>query len=438
MESGDRNIVMVTADSLRADHCGFVNGGMATTPTLDRMANDGVVFENAIAPGPRTPSSMPEIFTGEPLPKTRADRWDWKVRTARIGGHLSNHETIAQRFSEMGYSTAAYTANPWTSRSTNFHRGFDRFQEVKHDTTRALVSRFSGTVFIPIVWASRWVHKDSWFSQWTTFYKDVLETAKELDKPYFLWVFLLDTHTPYVVPRRDRKESSTAGMYYALLRSSSVFGEATGKSYYRDQLPASVESRIKQAYRDAIRSVDRFVNVLWRELQEDDPVFVFHSDHGEAFNEHGTYGHQQALYEENVRVPLVMYNTDNRATLTEPVSLRSLPEMLTSCAGDERPDPSDWTSEYVVSRTEDSETMAVRSGQWKYILTSDSAELYDLTRDPGEQRNLIDQEERTVAELHDVLETHKQQLPEQDERGDQQTEPDAELKSRLESLGYLG
>ncbi|MEF8902078.1 MAG: sulfatase-like hydrolase/transferase, partial [Halovenus sp.] len=59
-----RNIVLVSIDSLRADHCGFMGYGKETTPNLDRLAREGVVFENAIAPGPATAQSMPAIFTG--------------------------------------------------------------------------------------------------------------------------------------------------------------------------------------------------------------------------------------------------------------------------------------------------------------------------------------------------------------------------------------
>ena len=434
MGSPDRNIVMVTADSIRADHCGFLDEGRDTTPVLDRMATEGIVYEDAIAPGPRTPSSMPEIVTGAEMPKTVADDWDWQVRTARIRKHLANHDTLAQKLQELGYTTVGFTANPWT---TDFDAGFDRFTVVEHDSAQALKDRFFGTALQPVIWASHWIHKDSWFCQWSRFYDDVRQAMASVPEPYFLWIFLMDTHTPYIVPRQDRTENSTLGMYEAVLRSSSVFGTQDGQSYYRESLPERVETRVKRAYQDAIRSVDRFVGVLRDDLSADDPVFVFHSDHGEAFDEHGTYGHQRALYEENVRVPLLVADGGEAVRVSDQVSLRALPEMVTAHARDGRPDPTSWTTEYAVSRTEDSEVMAARDGRWKYISSPDATELYDLRTDPHERRNRIDEEPGRAVELSDVLDAFERDLPIDRWDGDRATASDPDVRDRLESLGYL-
>lgn len=175
----NQNIILITADSLRADYCGFLNSAMATTPTLDRMAEDGVVFENAIAPGPRTLSSIPEIFTGRQLPKTEADNWSYEVRMGRISSHMANHTALPQKLKEEGYTTAAYTANPWTTPNTNFDRGFDHFYEIKNE--REIVNRFSGTALEPIKWMSNWVFKETWFSQWPTFYEEIRRTVEQLE-----------------------------------------------------------------------------------------------------------------------------------------------------------------------------------------------------------------------------------------------------------------
>lgn len=437
MESRDRNVIMITADSLRADHCGFLNRGLRTTPTLDQMTNDGVVFANAISPGPRTPAAMPEIFTGEHLPVIRTEDWDWKTRTKRIASHLSKQRTIAQRFKELGYTTAAFTANPWTTGTTNFDSGFDHFHEVYNDRTRAFVERFSGTTFRPIIWISQWLYKDRWFSQWSTFYDDVRSLVETLDPPYFLWIFLMDTHTPFVVPRQDRTENSTLGMYYAVLRSSSICGEQDGMSYFREELPGTVETRIKRAYRDAIRSVDRFVGTLREDLSDSDPVFVFHSDHGEAFNEHGTYGHQQKLYEENINVPLLITNCEKSTMVEDPVSLRALPNMLTSSVREGRLNPAEWTMDHTASRTEDSETIAIRGSRWKYIASGSSEELYDLSNDPMEQRNLVERKPARASELRIVLDEYEQELPVGSPVDRYAHDPDTEIRDRLESLGYL-
>jgi arylsulfatase len=434
-----RNIVLVTTDSLRADNCGFLSG-LDTTPVLDGMASDGINFRQAVAPGPRTPSSMPEILTGEPLPKSDTEEMEWTERTSRIGRHLRRHSTLAERLRERGYETAAFTANPWTTRTTNFHDGFDHFKEIKHEGTRSLVSSLSGTRLQPLVWVSRWLNKDGWFSQWPTFYDEIVERVSKLESPYFVWIFLMDTHTPYVVPRADRTESSTFGMYYGITRSSRVFGEGDGQSYFRDQLPGSVESHVRKAYRDATRSVDRFVGELWDHVRSDDPILAFHSDHGEAFNEHGTYGHQRALYEENIHVPFVVYNAGIQDDVDDQVSLRDLSDIVLDVADDDVT-PREWTTEKALSSTEGGWNVSVRTTRWKYVLSKGDEALYDLGEDPEERCDVAGEEGDTVAELRAATNAFAHELERYRDEGtddaNAEAPPDDDLKNRLKSLGYL-
>jgi arylsulfatase len=429
------NIVLITADSVRADHCGFMDDEMNTTPFLSDKSTDGIVFRNAIAPGPRTPSSVPEFMTGEPLPITRTETVNWESRTSRIGRHMAEHENIAEKLGDAGYSTAAFTANPFTNRTWGFDRGFDEFTEIRHKTTDSLMQRFSGTGLDPLIYLNQLWNKDNWFSQWPSFYDDLVRTVESLEEPYFLWVFLLDTHTPYIVPRNDRHESSTLGMYYSVFRSSNLFGEGTDDTYYQKDMPPNVRSGVMKAYRDAIRSVDRFAETLWDDLRRDDPLFIFHSDHGEAFGEHGSYGHQNYLYDENIHVPLVMYNSDIQDDVDEQVSLRKLPEMILSYVEDGSFDPRAFTQPYVFSRTEDEKQSSVRRIDLKYIRSAASEELYDLEADPEEQRPL-DSDHRALDDLDSKLQAWLEGLPTEDSGDEPGREIDADIKSRLQSLGY--
>lgn len=109
-----RNIVLVSIDSLRADHCGFMGYDRGTTPNLDRLANEGVVFVNAIAPGPATPQSMPAIFTGaHPYAAVDSEKFDTRKN---IKHHLNRSRTIPEQLTELGYTTAGFSPNPFTSR----------------------------------------------------------------------------------------------------------------------------------------------------------------------------------------------------------------------------------------------------------------------------------------------------------------------------------
>jgi len=119
-----RNVVLVTVDSLRTDRTGLAGGDGSLTPTLDALA-----FTDAIAPGPATGASVPETVTGEfPLRDdveySTGMSWDEQVRH-----HLAAHETVAERFSRMGYRTGAFSTNPWVSKHYGYDAGFDDFED---------------------------------------------------------------------------------------------------------------------------------------------------------------------------------------------------------------------------------------------------------------------------------------------------------------------
>lgn len=396
MSDGRENIVLITIDSLRADHCGHLGSEFDLTPMLDSLASDGISFENAIAPGPRTPSSMPTVFTGQFGPVDAIDAWDYGHRQARISRHLARNETFAERLRKRGYTTVGITTNPWTADfhyETSFAKGFDRFVDIIVANESAEVnqsdSRFGAAV-------NRWLRTSDvadrlrinrmkdWFRQWPQYYEFVLDEVQTAEEPYFLWVFVLDTHKPYITPSEYRVENSLLEMYYSMLWEyvSGVDGS---------QYPDHVKRRLRRAYRDTIRSVDQFVHALSRDLSADDPVFIVHADHGEAFGEHGTFGHGQELYRENLHVPLVVSNVGRTARVTDPTSLGSIPRMISTVASaDATFDPRTYTSEFVPSTTEDGRKASLSGRRWKFITDGDDEEVYDLTADPDEHTNLAE------------------------------------------------
>lgn len=390
-----RNVVLVTVDSLRADHCGFLKEEINLTPTLDRLATDSVVFERAISPGPRTPSSMPAIFTGEFFRAPDLGVYEdqeskvksWPARQRRIKNHLSRFQGVAERLQESGYETGGVTANPWTTRDTDFHKGFDEFHAVNgsDETSRSwyepVIDRIGNAVG---------VYWDNILLTWTDFYDIIRQTRTALSEPYFLWVFLLDPHQPYITPREYREENTAVEMLYANTRYNQLHE-------YTESLPSHLDQRLQRAYRDTVRSVDQFVATLQRDLEADDPITVFHADHGEAFGEHGTMGHQPQLYDENVHVPLLVHGLDTTGRVESPVSLCSLPELLEEAASG-RISPHSLTQLYVLSKTEECERTGIRTAEWSYQTAADGweyvhqagqEELYQLASDPAEQRNVI-------------------------------------------------
>lgn len=388
------NILLVTADSIRADWCGFLNTEFETTPFLSRLASNSYVFNNAIAPGPRTPSSVPVFFTGEfyrPDGLYR-DTSSGHQRLIRIARHIQRFQTIPEILQERGYSTVAFTANPWTTTTTNFDDPFDEFSEIgsgygdnnsekEGGADRTFLERLYDQ-FVDIK------HKSNSFSQWPAFYQDIIKTASQLSEPWFLWVFLLDTHSPYITPSKYRFESSTVRQYYSAARyNMSVLwsNEGTGA---RQSLPTHVERLARESYRDSIRSVDGFVKSIYNDLNNFSPSLIFHADHGEAFGEHGTYGHHNQLYEENIRVPLLINSGDVSREISEPISLRSLPQFIKSISATGEISPSEHRNPIVQSHTEFGKGVCYYSGDWKYIRTDESQELYNLRESSSESKDV--------------------------------------------------
>jgi len=119
-----RNIVLITLDSVRADHCSFMGYHRETTPTIDRMARRGLYFENAIASSVGTPTSMFSVFTGDFCPIACND-----VSGKRWRNEFKRRKTIAEVLFQAGYSTGAFHANPWCSSFFGFNKGFKYFND---------------------------------------------------------------------------------------------------------------------------------------------------------------------------------------------------------------------------------------------------------------------------------------------------------------------
>ncbi len=434
------NIVLITADSVRADHCGYLNDRMETTPTIDQIADRGIAFNEAFSPGPRTPSSIPEIMTDRELPDDRIQTTDWESRLARVRDHISKSNPLAARLQDTGYTTIAFTSNPHTDEYTGFDVGFDEFVQVGR-TDGIDLNLLEGTKLEPATkYIDQWWNGAGFFSRWEDFFPDIVETVNQAPDPYFLWVFLLDSHNPYRAPRKDREESTLWSMYLSQLRANSLFldSEVTATSSFAEGVPETILAGIKRAYRDSIRSVDRCVRELLQALRDDDPLVVFHSDHGEAFGEHGTFGHQRRLYDENLHVPLVVHNAGETDEIDGQVSLRHLDQMIYSYACENVPfTRSHWQPSETLLRTEDNSRYGIRTENWKYVRTDESEELFDLTQDPGEHADVANSNPDRTARFRRQLEGCIQDLPPPGEYSSRLSESRSTVEARLSDLGYL-
>lgn len=415
---------MVTADCLRADHCGFCNPSSSLTPTVDHLAEEGLTFTQAIAPGPRTPSSVPVFFTGEFMANDEND-WmdDWQQRQARIRRHMERFTHLSESLQHNGYETATFTANPWTTRESSFDIGFDHFNEVSADSPDLDSAYLSDSTLFTLTDSGikslpgdpgGWSSKKEWFSQWPGYVELIEDRIESLSEPFFLWIFILDSHQPYITPRQYREESSAWEMYYSILRY--WHGKVND-----EELSDRAAELTSQAYRDAVRSVDAFVETLETAVEPYDPITMLFADHGEALGEHGNFGHKRTLYEENLRVPLVVHNADTVDTVDEQLPLRSLPEMAVDLTTDDF-DPQAYTQQAVISQTEANRTKSVRTPQWKLISEGEKCRLFNLQNDPEETTNVAEMNPEITDRLVDILTSHTATQKEKADVGDAATD----------------
>ncbi|MEF8814320.1 MAG: sulfatase-like hydrolase/transferase, partial [Halovenus sp.] len=396
--------------SLRADHCGFMGYGKETTPTLDGMARDGLSFEAAVAPGPSTYESMPAIVTGEHMCSYPVGDGSDDVYDSRgdLIGLNTRRETIAEWFARQGYDTAAFTTNPYTGSHTHFSRGFDHYEDFMGDGEGPWMRKAAEVpVLSELKHLVTLVRGDRASKPWQDYYEDIVAWVEDAAEPYFLWVFLLDPHTPYLSPGTYR-DGSSVEMYY---RNWKLWA----RKKWGIDLPLDRHS-LRDLYDATVRSSDAFLDSLQADLPGD-PVIAVHSDHGEAFGEHGAFGHHGQVYEENLHVPFVVWNAGRTATVDRPVSLTSLATVLRGAARETVKLPS---PDHVLARTLGPRRIAVRDDDWKYIATTDpeagrvtEEELYDLESDPGERENRAGKEAERVEGYRQLVErrlSHEREL----------------------------
>jgi len=410
-----RNIVLITLDSLRADHCSFMGYHRKTTPNLDKMVKKGIVFKNAIAPAPRTIPSMPQIFTGKlmnfiEVSKSKSKDVGWRKDTIL---HLQQNKTISEMLSSKGYSTAAFCSNAFTSRYFGFNKGFDYFQDFlfsRESHQKIFEKMIKGSKLFSYIRNIRnLILKQEAFKTWESYYEEIIEWVERAKEPFFLWVFLLDTHLPWIVPKKFRKWGNFFDMYYC--------GWKIFRLLKKENATISEKTKMKfiNTYDDSICYTDYFVGNLQKNLESYDPIFVVHADHGEEFGERGFYGHYYPhLYEENIHVPWIIYNVDEKDVVEKPISLIRLPEITLNLAVNDS-----FSLDNIITRNEEivlskdfdykskRYVVAVRMKDWKFITGQKSEdELYNLKKDTNERENLVNEYPELAREMKRIVEKH--------------------------------
>lgn len=385
VNSTAQNLLIITIDTLRADHVGAYGDHQARTPAFDALAQRGVTFANAFAPTPITLPSHASLMTGRYPP-----------------GHHARHNgmrldltvpTLAERLSRAGFATGAFVAAFPLDRRFGLIKGFQTYgDKLPRGADGRPSNERPGAAVVDeaIAWLQR-------------------RSSGRL----FLWVHMFEPHAPYGNPRSGQPPEAR----------------------YRDEVA------------EADRQIARLIAALAD--RQPSTLIVATSDHGEAFGEHGEISHSVFVYDTTLRIPLVVAGPGVKpgARIDRGVSLVDVAPTVVKMLGLPAMDADGIDLSAALAGTEPGERMlyaetfaslldfgwsplrAVREGGWKYI-DAPKPELYHVANDPTEASNVAAQEKPRAASMQ----AQAQRYSSDDVAVSPRTDP--ETMARLQALGY--
>lgn len=438
------NVFLVVTDTTRADHLSLYGYERDTTPFLEELAGQSVVFEQGYSQGSHTIVSTPSLL---------ASCYPSEHGLNDYSDVLSeDHVLMSEALKEAGYYCFGVVTNPHLSERNGFDQGYDTYELFGKGNAASV---FADSVNTRILYKLDF-HLPAWRNA----------DAERKDRPIFGFFFYTDPHGPYEsplpFPRRYLPEGSSREDW--LFAWDPDWVQERGAPWVA-KLVAQYDASIHY-WDHAFRS---FVGQLEERGHWKNSVLIYTSDHGEEFMEHGKYGHGHALWQEVVHVPLMVSwptpvrfpplpRTSRRIeTLASGVDV--LPSLLdflrlpvpSGAHGHSFVRPSLGLSddhevrrvffEEVLETYQRYDLRGVREGDWKYIVdhaTEDGAirqHLYDLASDPGEVNSLAAAEEHELDYLQDLVVEHTQRMLESAANPGSMT-PDADHLERLRALGY--
>lgn len=392
------NVLLITLDTTRADRIGVYGYTKGSTPNLDGLASGGVVFESAFSPVPLTLPSHSSILTGMAVPYHKVRNNGRYVLPGEV-------DTLAEILKRRKYTTAAFVSSFTLDSRFGTGQGFDVYSdglEVRGENIKAYASERNAEA----------VYND--FAQWF---------ERNKSKHFFSWVHFYDPHIHYKPPEP----------YLSRFKDNPYDGEIA----YTDEYIGKIIRLLKS--KGCLRNT----------------LVVIVGDHGEAFGEHGEFGHQVFCYEENLKVPFICYGgglprqkrvkqrvevTDVTPTILDYLGIPFGSDMqgvslLPLIKGKES-----WERTFYIESVFPAEALGcsevkgwVEKG-YKYI-DLPRPELYNLEADPLESNNLYFKEQRRARKMKGKIADYLEQFVPVRFSSTRKINA-AEIK-RLESLGYI-
>jgi len=383
-------VIVISIDTLRADHLPAYGYKNVETPNIDRFRADGILFENAYAHVPLTLPSHISMLSGA-LPADNGVR-----NNIGYPFDAAKHETIPSLLKKNGYATGAAVSAYVLRGNTGIRNAFDFYDdniEVRGGEAQGELQRAGGETEAI---AEHWI-------------------GERGDQPFFFLLHLFEPHSPYTPPEP-----------------------------FRSRFALPYDGEIATA--DAV--VGHFIDFLKQRGIYDRAVIVLMSDHGEGLNEHGEDEHGIFLYREDLHVPLMLKlpKSDRAKTsVAQPVGLIDIFPTIAAVIGAQSPPKQRGMSLLDVAarapRAQYAETLYPRIhlgwselrsliNDRNHFIKAPRPELYDFTKDPAEKTNILESERRTYAAMREELDAY----------GNDVAAPsniDPEEAKKLAALGYL-
>lgn len=417
------NVIVIVMDTTRVDRLGCYGYSRQTSPNVDELAKDSLVYDRAIAPSSWTLPSHASLFTGK-FASSHGAKYDSKGQFAlidaiegpstydryRVRGLAKDELTLAMVLKQEGYTTGAVVAAIWLKKIFGLNKGFEFYDDTGVETVNG---RLAESVTASAI---DWIDK----------------TRR---KKFFLFLNYFDAHAPYMPPEDFAKVFMPETVW--------VRGKPTRKA--NDAL-----------YDAEILYMDHYIGQLLKKLKEynlyDKTMIIVTADHGELMGEHNKFQHGFDLYQQEIHIPmLIKYphgevspaRTATRVQLVDIMAIileRLKIDIPDGCQGNFPPD----LGHPIVSEVSplpmeavNGNWRAIYDGDFKFIWNSKGNHLlFNLKKDPGEKVNLILFGQQRADQMLSKLNRYMSNLPAPGPVAEQQ-QLDEKTKNAIKSLGYV-
>ena len=415
------NVILIVVDTLRADHLSCYGYSRKTSPNIDNLSLDSVLFKNAISPAPWTAPSIGSLLTSQ-YPSVLG----FKDDAVKINDKFL---TLAEIFKENYYKTKGIISHEYVSHKVGFNQGFDSYDE---DNSRGEYDISSPSITEKAISFIKEHHKNHKF---------------------FLFLHYFDPHCNFNMHPNYNYYPNYSGT----LTSGQTQVELLEKA---PSMSADDIKYIKALYDSEISFTDEYIGKFLNKLKElglyNNTLIIFTADHGEEFLERGDYwiGHCKTLYQELIHVPLIIKlpGKNKKKIIDKYIGLIDLMPTIIDYAGLRIPneyegeivninDEKELKSKIIISETKKKANLqSVIWRPWKFIYDPNGnlEQLFNLKKDPNESKNVALKDERILKEMETILQNWNDYVKlNKSEAKAQIPNFTEEQKKRLKSLGYI-